>query len=432
MGFDITPNLLMSKSKRIMKANLVILFYLKRAKVNQQGLVPIFQRITVEGKRLDISTGKYIDPSKWSVDGAKMKGLSEEARSINIHLDKLKAKVLDAEKQLSNQDKPLTFENFKNALQEKGERKRTIIPIFKEHNRKVEKLLGQGFAPLTLKRYNTALSHVESFLKWKFNVSDIEIERINHAFINDFDFYLRSERNCNNNTAIKYVKNFGKIVRECVANGWLTVDPFLNYKQKMKEVVREYLTEEEVETILNKQFASERLEAVRDIFIFSCFTGLAYVDTKNLTNENLSFGIDGGKWIFTSRQKTETASRIPLLPIAEMIIEKYRNHQYCINKGVLLPVMSNQKMNSYLKEIADFCSIPKELTYHIARHTFATTITLTNGVPIETVSKMLGHTSIKTTQHYAKILDQKVSDDMQILKNKLSGLTPTKSGRTAS
>lgn len=414
-----------------METNISILFYLRKDKTNKDGLAPIFRRITINGQRLDNSTGQWVDPSKWSQEGSKMKGTTTEARLLNGHLDMIKAKVFDAERQLYKKDIEVNFENLKNKLLGREEHKRTIVPIFKEHNRRVERLVGQDFAPLTLKRYKTALRHLEAFLQWKFKFSDYPIDKINNAFINDFDFYLRSERECNNNTAIKYVKNFGKIVRECVANGWLTVDPFLNYKQKMKEVVREYLSEEEVETILNKQFASERLDAVRDIFIFSCFTGLAYIDTKNLTPENLSFGIDGGKWIFTSRQKTDTASRIPLLPIAEMIIEKYKNHPYCINKGVLLPVTSNQKVNSYLKEIADFCGITKPLTYHIARHTFATTITLTNGVPIESVSKMLGHTSIKTTQHYAKILDKKVSDDMKILKDKFSGKTPAKPGQTA-
>jgi site-specific recombinase XerD len=403
-----------------MKTTITILFYLKRAKVNPQGLIPIFQRITINGKRIDTSTGKYINPTKWSVEGVKMKGSSEEARTVNSYLDALKSKVADIEKQLLLKEEQITFETFKNKWQGKEERKRTIIPIFKEHNSKIEKLLNQEYAPLTLKRYNTALSHLQNFLVWKYSISDIEIDKINHAFIADLDFYLRSERKCNNNTTIKYIKNIGKIVRECIANGWLTVDPFLNYKAKMKEVSREYLSEEEIESLLNKSFTTERLEIVRDIFIFSCYTGLAYIDAKNLNLSNISIGIDGEKWIFTTRQKTDVASRIPLLPVAEIILEKYKDHPYCLNKDVLLPIMSNQKMNSYLKEIADFCSIKKQLTYHIARHTFATTVTLTNGVPIESVSKMLGHTNIKTTQHYAKILDRKVSEDMMSLRTKLS------------
>jgi site-specific recombinase XerD len=205
-----------------------------------------------------------------------------------------------------------------------------------------------------------------------------------------------------------------------LANGWLTKDPFANYKAKVKEVVREFLTEQEIQSLMEKEFVSERLELVRDIFIFSCFTGLAYIDVKQLSKDNIVLGIDGDKWINKNRQKTDTSSRIPILPTAQFIIDKYANHPVCVNEDKLLPIFSNQKMNAYLKEIATVCGINKELTFHIARHTFATTVTLSNGVPIETVSKMLGHTNLKTTQHYAKILDKKISEDMKILKDKFS------------
>jgi site-specific recombinase XerD len=184
-------------------------------------------------------------------------------------------------------------------------------------------------------------------------------------------------------------------------------------------VERVYLSEEEIENIINKDFKTDRLSLVRDIFLFSCFTGLAYIDVKNLTKSHISLGIDGEKWIFTHRQKTETASKIPILPITQMIIDKYEDHPECCNQNKLLPILSNQKMNAYLKEIAGVCEIEKELTFHIARHTFATTVTLTNGAPIESVSKMLGHKNLRTTQHYAKVLDKKVSEDMMILRNKM-------------
>jgi site-specific recombinase XerD len=229
---------------------------------------------------------------------------------------------------------------------------------------------------------------------------------------------LRSVRKCANNTAVKYIKNFKKIIRICISNGWLDKDPFVNYKSKIREVEREFLSIGEIDDIYSKNFINQRLGLVRDIFVFACFTGLAYIDVKQLTLSNISIGIDGGRWIYTHRQKTETASRIPLLPIPEEIIQKYATHPICLNEERLLPILSNQKMNAYLKEIADVCGINKELTFHIARHTFATTVTLSNGVPIETVSKMLGHTNLKTTQHYAKILDIKISNDMMLLKEK--------------
>lgn len=203
-----------------------------------------------------------------------------------------------------------------------------------------------------------------------------------------------------------------------MGNVWIDKDPFINYTSKFNEVTRSFLNEQKIEILSTKDFKNERISQVRDIFLFSCFTGLAYIDTQQLTTQNVNIGLDGNKWIFTKRQKTKTTSTIPLLTQAECIIEKYKNHQTCINRGRLLPVLSNQKMNAYLKEIADLCGINKELTYHIARHTFATTVTLSNGVSIESVSKMLGHKNIKTTQHYAKILDSKVSEDMMSLRQK--------------
>lgn len=403
-----------------MKAKINVLFYLRRSKVNAQGRMPIFQRITIDGRRLDISTGHYVEESKWSVDSSRMKGSSQETRTINSQLEMLRAKVYEAEKNLFMAEKEFNYETFKNEYQGKKERSRLLIPIFEEHNRKLKELVGLEYAVGTLERYETSLKHTKNFLSWKYNTDDIAIDKIDHAFITEYEFYLRSERKCANNTAVKYIKNFHKIINLCLANVWLDKDPFGNYKSKVKEVIREYLNENEIEEIINKKFAIERLDLVRDIFIFSCFTGLAYVDVKQLTKDNISTGIDGDKWIFKNRQKTDTTSKIPLLPMAQMIIDKYADYPICVNKNQLLPILSNQKMNSYLKEIAAVCGINKELTFHIARHTFATTVTLSNGVPLETVSKMLGHTNLKTTQHYAKILDKKVSEDMQFLKEKFS------------
>lgn len=399
-----------------MNATISILFYLKRAKVNAQGLAPIFQRITINGKRLDNSTGKFVNPSKWHPEMSKMRGNAEEARLINGHLDILRTKILIAEKELNKKDIPVNLETLKNVLLGTKERQRLLVPIFEEHNNKIKELLGIEYAPGTYERYQTSLKHTKDFLIWKYNISDIDITKIDYAFITDYEFYLRSVKKCANNTAVKYIKNFNKIIKLCLANDWLDKNPFANYKSKVKEVERIYLSEAEIQNIINKDFKIERLVLVRDIFLFSCFTGLAYIDVKNLTNSHICIGIDGDKWIFTHRQKTESASKIPILPVTQMIIDKYANHPQASNEEKLLPILSNQKMNAYLKEIAAVCEIEKELTFHIARHTFATTVTLTNGVPIESVSKMLGHKNLKTTQHYAKVLDRKVSEDMKILK----------------
>ena len=406
-----------------MNTSVSILFYIKRAKVNNLGVCPIYTRVTVNTKRFEFSTNKSINPDKWSSEGSKVKGTSEEARTINSHLDYLKNQILQAEKKLIKKDISVSSENLKNELFGLTETKRMLVPIFQDHNNKIKELVGKEYAPGTLERYTTSLKHTIEFMQWKYNISDIDITKIDHAFITDYEFWLRSVRNCANNTAVKYLKNFNKIIKLCLANDWLDKNPFANYKSKVKEVERVYLTEEEIQSILNKDFKTEKLSLVRDIFLFSCFTGLAYIDVKNLTKSHISYGIDGEKWIFTHRQKTESASKIPILPVTQMIIDKYENHPLCHNENKLLPILSNQKMNAYLKEIASVCEIEKELTFHIARHTFATTVTLTNGVPIETVSKMLGHKNLRTTQHYAKVLDRKVSEDMKILKDKFSHLS---------
>lgn len=399
-----------------MNTKLSILFYVKRAKANSAGQIPIYLRLTVDGARLEFSVKRYVSPEKWSTAQNRMRGNSEESRTINTFLDIMKSRVYEIQKNLIHEGKEVKAESIKKILLGIDERKRMLIPIFKEHNNRMEALVGKEYAKGTLTRYKTCLSHTEEFLKWKFNVSDIEITEIDHAFISDFEFFLRTEKSCANNSAVKYIKNFGKIIRICLANKWITYDPFLCYDSKFVEVQRQFLDENELFALANKEFEIERIAQVRDIFLFSCYTGLAYIDTRNLKRENIGVGIEGNKWIFTSRQKTKTASNIPLLPQAEEIIEKYKDNVHCIVKGSLLPVLSNQKMNAYLKEIADLCGIKKELTFHIARHTFATTVTLSNGVSIESVSKMLGHKSIKTTQHYAKILDKKVSEDMSHLK----------------
>ena len=403
-----------------MNANITNLFYIKRAKPNSKGLVPIFQRVTVDGQRIEKSTGKYIDADMWSVETTKMKGKTDTARSINSHLEILLNDVSEAEKDLRLDRQAVNYVNMKEKLTGKGGIRRMLIVTFQAHNDRIQALVPSGeFAQGTVERYKTTLNHIKEFLKTKRNLSDIALDDLDFALLKDFEFFLITSHNCKNNTAVKYVKNFRKVINECLDNDWLKIDPFKKYKCKMTRVDRDYLTDDEVQKIYNKKFVIPRLILVRDMFIFSCYTGLAYIDVKNLTTNNISIGIDGSKWIFTKRQKTEGPSNIPILPIVEQLIEKYKDHPQCLNNNVLMPILTNQRMNSYLKEIADVCEINKDLTFHVARHTFATTVTLSNGVPLESVSKMLGHTSWKSTQIYARVLDTKISEDMEALKSKL-------------
>lgn len=395
-----------------------LLFYLKKSKASASGTLPIYLRITIDGKRTEISTKRTIEIKKWSVEANKAIGRTEDIRELNAYLDSLVSKVYQCQRDLIRDNKEVTTETLKNKFLGIEEKQVTLINLFKDHNKQVEKLIGNGYSAGTLERYKTVCKHLQEFMKHTYNVSDYRLNKINHKFITDFEFYLKSERECAHNSTIKYIKNFKKIVRIAIANDWIVKDPFLNYKVQLKEVKREFLSEEEMQTMLDKDLHTHRLELVRDIFIFCCYTGLAYSDVKKLSKDSIVIGIDGDKWIKTNRTKTGTRSSIPLLPPALKILKKYENSPLSVSKGVLLPVLSNQKSNAYLKEIADLCGIKKNLTTHLARHTFATTVTLSNGVGIESVSKMLGHTSIKTTQHYAKILDRKVSDDMAILKQK--------------
>lgn len=396
-----------------------LLFFLKQPKNNNGGMRYVYVRITVDGVSRELSTKRLWEPDRWNASSGRAAGSKEDARSLNAFLDSLHTKILHAKKALIDSDKEVTAEALKNQLLGKEESKKMILEVFREHNQRVKALVGKEFAAGTLQRYKTSLEHTRSFIQWKYGLEDMDIQLLDYEFISSYAFWLKTIRNCGHNSTVKYLAIFKKVVLICIKNGWLHRDPFIQFKMVKKEVNRVVLTTQELQKVADKKFAIERLNHVRDIFLFSCYTGLAYIDVKQLKRSQIITGIDGEQWIITSRQKTDSATRLPLLPVALDLVQKYESHPLCSESGAVLPVLSNQKMNAYLKEIADTCGIDKPLTFHIARHTFATTVTLGNGVPIETVSKMLGHKSLKQTQHYAKILDNKISLDMQILRSKL-------------
>ena len=411
-----------------------LLFYLKKHHGDANVHRPIYLRITIDGALKEMSIHRSWDPKHWDVKAGRAvidrrpgrrqpDQLGSEAQALNDYLDTLQAKVHDARHQLLMSGKPVTAEAIRNVLKGReasGEKPHLLLDIFKYHNDQVKALIGKEYSKGTLTKFNTVLNHTRGFLQWKYKLDDIDIRKLDYEFITELEFWYKSVQHIDHNTTMKYIACIKKMAIRALRNGWLQRDPFTGFSLALREVDRQALTAEELERMGEKTFSVDRLAQVRDIFLFSCFTGLAYADLQKLRRSEISIGIDGGKWIFTRRQKTDTASRIPLLPMAEEILKRYAGHPQCIQKDKVLPVLSNQKMNAYLKEIADCCDITKRLTFHIARHTFATTITLSNGVPIETVSKMLGHRNLKTTQHYAKILDKKVSQDMQALKERLS------------
>lgn len=401
-----------------MKSNFHLLFYLKRQKNYKEGAAAIYMRITVNGKRSEISAGRDCEPSRWNSQAGRGIGTKEDIRTLNSYLDILHTKVNNAHQQLLIAGESITADNLRNQFMGRAEKRYSVVALFTEHNDQVKALIGNGFVENTLKSYRSSLKHLAEFVPHKYGVADMDIKSLNHAFITNYEFYLKTVCKCSSVSAAKYIKHLRKIVNSCLDNKWLAENPFIHYKSKAKAKEKEFLTQEELETIVRKELTIDRLIQVRDTFVFCCYTGLAYADVQILQRHQIAKGVDGEEWIFTTRKKTDTASRIPLLAVASNIIKRYDDHPQCVNKNLVLPVLSNQRMNSYLKEIADVCGIKKTLTFHMSRHTFATTVTLANGVPIESVSKMLGHTNIKTTQHYAKVLDVKVGADMAQLRKK--------------
>lgn len=398
-----------------------IQFIIRMNKV-KDNLAPIYSRVTVDGRRVEISLKKWIDPKEWNNKKGLAKGTREEIKSLNHYLEEVKAKLMNCYQEMQIHKQFITAEAIKSKFLGADEKDHTLCKVVNYHNTYMKDSLAWG----TMKNYFTTQKYIQMFLKVKFGTTDIFLSQLSYKFIIDFEFYLRNykpldhHKPLGNNGVMKHIERFRKMINMAVRMEWVDKDPFDKYIQKFDKVNREFLTKEELIKIEIRDLSVVRLQWVRDLFVFSCYTGLAYIDTMRLSPANITIGIDGEYWLITNRQKTSNPVRVPLLPKALQIIDKYKGHPRALVEGTLFPVISNQKLNSYLKEIADLCGIHKNLTFHLARHTFATTVTLTNGVPIESVSKMLGHSQITTTQVYAKVIEQKLSDDMKTLKEKLA------------
>ncbi|ACT93584.1 site-specific integrase [Dyadobacter fermentans] len=392
-----------------------LLFYLKKRTGQTKGKLPVYMRITIDGKRAEIAVKSECEPARWNSSSGRASGNKEEIKKLNAYLDILQGKVYEIYRELATRGGTITCKQIKAELSGSVEEKRMVLQLFQQHNDRVRALIGKEFSKNTYIRYETSLLHSRAFIRWKYQCDDLEITQLDFDFIADYEFWLKSQRGCNHNTTMKYLANFKKIVLSCVKRGWLPRDPFVSFKLGKHDVDREVLSEAELFSIMSKKMPTTRLDQVRDIFVFCCYTGLSYADVYKLKRSEVILGVDKNRWITLKRQKTDTASRIPLLDSAAKILDKYKDHAQCAVADQLLPVLSNQKMNSYLKEIGDLCHIDRNITFHLARHTFATTVTLANGVAIESVSKVLGHKNIRTTQHYAKVIDKKVGEDMKAL-----------------
>ena len=392
-----------------------LLFYIRRDKLNKRGEAPVFMRLTINGERADASIKRFIEPHAWNSEKGKANEKCRGGKDLNLYLDAISANILQIQRDFELDKKEVSAQIILNRYLGKDQSNRhTLMEVFHAHNKKCRALIGINFAPDTVLRYETCLRLTEEFMRNTYKKEDCYLDEVTKQFVEEFEFYLKTVRKCCHNTTTKYLANFKKIVRIALANGWMKKDPFAQIRFHLDEVEREFLEKQELKTLLSKKISIPRLAQIRDIFCFCCFTGLAFSDVKQLKSEHLVTDINGMVWIRKSRQKTKNMCNIPLLDEANKILDRYKDHPYCQTQGVLLPVCSNQKMNMYLKELADICGIRKNLSTHTARHTFAT-LTLASGATIDNVAKMLGHANVNMTRHYAKVLDSSIMRDMQIV-----------------
>lgn len=395
--------------------------FILRMNKEKNGNAPVYVRINVNGARIEMSLKKSVKTADWNPSKGFAKSKNTELKILNNYLEEVRGQLSSYYREMVLSKKLVTPEAIKNQFLGIQEQENTLLSLIDYHNVQMKEVLAYG----TIKNYYTTAKYLKEFVSAQFKKQDIYLTELDYQFITQFEYFLRTyvptdhHKGMENNGVMKHLERFRKIIRLGVKLGWIEKNPFELFKLKMQKVERGYLTNEELISIEEKSFSLQRIQCAKDLFVFSCYTGIAYIDVMQLTPNNIILGIDGNYWIKTIREKTDTSVNVPILPKAAYIIEKYKDNPRSIAKGSLFPMISNQKLNSYLKEVADLCGIKKNLTFHLARHTFATSVTLSNGVPIETVSKMLGHTTIRTTQIYAKVVEQKVSQDMSALREKL-------------
>lgn len=394
-------------------------FFLKTPK-KKVNLRYIYLRITVDGLPKETSTKRKWDITRWDQKAERATGVKEDARTLNFFLESMTTKITQYRTDLINNGKTVTAQRIIDFVLGKNGTKEKLLEEFKVHNDEILALVPSGeYAIATHVRFETARSHVREFIRFKYHTEDIEFRELNYEFVKDFEFFLKTEKKCNNNTTLKYIINLKKIVLRAIAKDIISSDPFKLFKGKKTKSNKKPLTYEELDLLENKEFSNLRLAVIRDIFVFQCYTGLAYIDVFQLKKTDIKTGVDGGLWIMTEREKTGSETNVPLLPKAIEIMERYKDDPICKERNSVLPVRSNQKMNEYLKEIATLCGITSSLNTHKARRTFGSTVTLNNGVPINVVKEMLGHQSVKQTEEYALTEQYTVSNEMKLLQRKL-------------
>ncbi|AIY14069.1 site-specific integrase [Cellulophaga baltica] len=390
-----------------------VIFFTRKSRSTSNKL-SIYVRITVTGQRSEISLKRTILFKDWDSSKNRGRGSSYKIRVLNTYLDQVYSELLDCHKQLLEESKIITANAIKVRYLGEDDTQKTLRDVISYHNDHMLTVLKYG----TMKNYYTTEKYLYKFLSEELKASDIYLKQLNYRFICDFEHYLRKFKNAKkqlmmtNNGVMKHLERFKKIINLALKLEWILKNPFQQFQLKFDKYDRQYLTERELHVLENMHYSNDRLEKVKDCFVFSCYTGLSFIDVKGLTKKQLTLGIDNTYWIFTKREKTDEIVKVPILPKAMEILKKYKTRLKINDNEALLPLSSNQKTNSYLKEIAKDCGIQKNLTFHVARHTFATSVMLSNGVPIETVSKLLGHTKLSTTQIYARVVETKISEDI--------------------
>ena len=395
-----------------------ILFTLNSSKKNTNGEAPIYLSITIAKERSAVFTGHRAKPVEWNTTTQRINGKNEKSALFETYADTIRFRILQIQNELLATGLTVTPKAILERISNKEPDAMSLLKAFQRHNGNIYPLIGKDITKSTYNRYLVTERKVQSFLKSFLKVQDIALKNLTIKFIADFEHYLKVNDNNSQNTATKHLKNLKKIIRYSITNQWLQADPFSTFRCRSTPTDRGFLTKAELKLIEEKQFSTERLSIVRDLFVFGCYTGLSYSDIQKLNQSHISTDENGTEWIILNRKKTGVESVFPILPKAKEILVKYTDNPECRYKEVVLPIRSNQRMNEYLGEIGVLCGINKRITCHLARHTFATTITLANGVSTETVAKMLGHKNLRTTQIYAKMTLGRIALEM----NRVSSL----------
>lgn len=395
-----------------MKKQILVSFLARKTLKKKNGMIPVYCRIRYDNRIAQFNTKIDVFGANW--DSQTTRVIGNNSKSVNIQLEKIRIDIIKKYELLYKTNIIITAKTILDLYKNNSLLMDGIMNVFKQHNKNMKSLIGIEYSKGSYKNYITTIKHLKNYIKTKFNTDDISLNKLNYDFVYNFSHYILLNTKCTHNGMMKHIQRLKKITNFCIKNNYITNDPFISFKIKFKKSNRVYINNEELYILKNIKL-NKSLNKIRDIFLFACYTGLSYIDLYNLNIKNIQIGDDNLKWIFIKRHKTDIPSNVPILPPALIILNKYKTQN---NINGIFPMISNQKTNIALKEIARLCNFNKKLTFHCARHTFATTITLTNGVPIETVSKMLGHNNIKTTQIYARVIDSKISADMMKLRQK--------------